>query len=110
VSNTADERPIQRTTDFLLLTPRTLFCRILHIDETPDAGNISQCAYPSTKPCADAITPQKGPWSANQVFEVNHIQYSILLQGFRESQDPSSPLTTTFISNENATNSGTGID
>lgn len=79
---------------------------VLVVDETPDVGPVSSCKYNSTTACADAIIPIKGNWTSEQKFSHNNVDYTINLQGFRESNSSNSALSSIFISQENNNNAG----
>ncbi|WP_421994101.1 THxN family PEP-CTERM protein [Roseococcus sp.] len=68
------------------------------IDETP---NTPPCAYPSTTPCADAITFNNLTTSSS--FTIGGVPYTIQLLGF--SSDGGATLSSQFISQEGGSNS-----
>ncbi len=93
---------------------------LVRFDETPNQGLPTQCKYPSTKICADAVIPGQ---SQGQRFYCKHVSqdgtsnildYQIALLGFTKigvngdcqtaSYNQSTPMPGVFISEEDSTN------
>ena len=71
------------------------------IDETPNVGRASACPYPSTTACSDKITFVN--LDTSNAFSINGSPYTIQLLGF--STDGGKTVSTSFISQEDQTNS-----
>ena len=69
------------------------------IDETPNSGNVNNCTYPSTTPCADKISFTN--MLTSESFLIDGVSYTLELLGFANSS--SGPLLDYFISQEGGT-------
>ena len=93
---------------------------LVRLDETPNEGQPTQCRYPSTKACADAIIPGQAQGQhlyckiVSEAGEVNILDYAVAFLGFTKiplNGDCESavygtltPMPGIFISEENSTN------
>lgn len=81
-----------------------LFTFKMLVDETP---NQAPCAYPGTTPCSDKISFDTS-FNFQTTFAIDNsgVQYTLILQGFKESNVSSSSPVDYFISNENGNSVG----
>ena len=76
----------------------------LDIDETTNNEVQRKCPYPSTVPCSDKITFDLAGLDIGKNFEINGVEYTLQLTGFKESRVSTSFPTQNFISNEQREN------
>jgi len=81
-----------------------LFTFKMLVDETPNA---EPCTYPGTTPCADKISFNSS-FNFQTNFEIDNsgVKYTLILEGFKESNVSSSSPVNYFISNENGLSNG----